>query len=228
MKAIIFDSGPLINLALNNLLWILPKLKEIFKGEFYITESVERESITRPMTSKKFKFESLQILKLKEDGVIKIFKHPELVEKTKSLLELSNSLFMIHDNYIKNVQYAEVESLVATNLIEGSACVIDEFITRMLVENSLAVKKRMEKKLHATVNLDRNNLKKFQAKINKITIIRSIELVTIAYEKEFFKDYLLHIQNPKKVLLEGLLWTVKLNGCSVTEKEIETIQRKIL
>jgi hypothetical protein len=31
------------------------------------------------------------------------------------------------------------------------------------------------------------------------------------------------LPTPKKTLLEGLLWGVKLNGCSVSEREIDEV-----
>jgi hypothetical protein len=58
-------------------------------------------------------------------------------------------------------------------------------------------------------------------------VIRSTELVTIAYEKGLL-DRL--TENAKKIVpdinkavLEGALWGVKLNGCSVKEDEITDI-----
>jgi len=225
MKSIVFDSGPLINLALNNLLWILPPLKQRFKGEFYITNSVKRECMDRPLTSKKFKFEALQMLKLLEQGTIKTYDHPQLKDKTYELLKQANNLFTVHNNYIKNVQYAEVESIVASQILKSSAVVIDEFITRTLLETPLSVKKRMEKKLHNNVNVDKKNLIIFQKLVKDVKVIRSLELVIIAYEIGMFKEYYLKINNPKQTLLDGLLWAIKLNGCSVTEKEIQEIQK---
>ena len=84
MKSLVFDTGPLISFAMNNLYWVIRLLKEKYKGDFYITESVKRECVDRPLTSKTFKYEALQNLKLIQDGVIKVYKNPELKEKTLS------------------------------------------------------------------------------------------------------------------------------------------------
>ncbi|MBI5073111.1 hypothetical protein HZA99_04795 [Candidatus Woesearchaeota archaeon] len=45
-----------------------------------------------------------------------------------------------------------------------------------------------------------------------------------------FNDYLLNattkaVPNVKRAVLEGALWGVKLNGCSVKEEEIEDIMK---
>ena len=225
MKALIFDSGPIINFAMNNLLWVFKELKTKFNGEFYITPAVKRECVERPLTSKKFKFEALQVLRLIQHDVIKIYDHPKLKEKTLDLLELSNSLFKAHDNYIKNVQYAEVEAIIATTLLKANAVVIDEFVTRSLIENPLSVKKRMKRKLHQQIEVDKKNLELFQKEIRNLSVIRSFELITVAYEMGVFKDYYLKLDQPRKNLLDGLLWAVKLNGCSVSENEIHEVKK---
>ena len=224
MKELVFDSGPIISLAMNNLLWVLGPLKEKFGGDFYITPGVKRECIDRPLAGKKFKFEALQTLKLIQDGIIKVYDQ-DMKQDTLNLLTLANSLFMAHDNYVKNVQYGEIESIVAAKRLKAEAVIIDEFITRMLVENPLAVKRRMEKKLHMKIYADNNNLNKLKNELRGIKVIRSFELVTIAYELGMFEKYYLNLPQPKKELLEGLLWAVKLNGCSATEQEIREVMK---
>lgn len=224
-KSLIFDSGPIINLAMNNLLWTLKPLKERFNGEFYITESVRRECVERPLQSKKFKYEAIETLKVIQEGTLKVYANRELKNKTLSLLTLVNSIFSVKGNYIKNIQYAEVESITAGILAGANAVVIDEFITRMLLENPMNVKDRMEKKIHETVNIDKKNLTIFKEKTGELKTIRSIELVTVAYEKGIFNDYFLKIKDSKKMLLDALLWAVKLNGCSVSEQELIEIAK---
>jgi hypothetical protein len=220
MRSIVFDTGPLISLAMNNLLWLVKPLKEKFGGEFYITEAVKRECVDRPLTSRKYKFEALQILKLLEDGIIKVYTDRQLKDETLDLLELSNSLFKAKRNYIRNVQYAEIETIVAAKQVSASAIVIDEFITRTLVEKPLAVKDRMEFKLHMKVDIDKGNIAKFKANVAGLKVIRSFEITVISYELGLFKDYYLKLPDSKKMLLDGVLWAIKLNGCSVSEQEI--------
>ena len=107
MKALVFDSGPIINLALNNMLWILKPLKEKFKGDFYITESVKRECIDRPLTSKKFKYEALETFKEKWDK-----KYPSISKSwEKNWVELST--FFKYPQEIRTLIYTTnpIESL---------------------------------------------------------------------------------------------------------------------
>jgi hypothetical protein len=222
MKSLVFDTGPIISLAMNNLLWILKPMKERFSGEFYITPGVRKECIERPLTSKKFKFEALQVLKLLQEGIIKVCDNAQMAEQALELLELANSLFMVQGSHVKIVQYAEIESVVAAKLLGAEAVVVDEFITRNLIEDPSSARERMERKLHMRVIADKDRVAKFR-KLVDIKVIRSLELVTIAYELNLFSDYVLQLPNPKKTLLEGLLWGIKLNGCSVSEQEIEEV-----
>ena len=60
-RAIIFDAGTLITLAMNGLLPELRKLRGIFKGKFLITKEVKNEVVDRPINTKRFELEALQI-----------------------------------------------------------------------------------------------------------------------------------------------------------------------
>jgi hypothetical protein len=224
-KSLVFDSGPIINLAMNNLLWTLRPMKEKFRGDFYITESVRRECVERPLQSKKFKYEAIETLKIIQEGTLRVFNDRMLKPNTLSMLGTANNIFSLKGTYVKNIQYAEVESIAAALLLNANAVVIDEFITRMLLESPQNVKERMEKKMHEPVEMDKKNLGIFRRKVGNLRTIRSIELITIAFECGIFKEYLLKIKDSKKNLLDALLWAVKLNGCSVTEQEIDEIEK---
>ncbi len=223
MRTIIFDSGPIISLSMNNLFWVLPRLKEKFKGKFYITPSVKKEIIDNPLSSKKFKFEALQVLKEYKDNVLELFDKPTLRQKTMDLLDLSNNLFYAHGKNINIVQYAEIEVLIAALISSADAIIIDERTTRLLIENPEKLREILQKKLHTTVSINRNNLVRFKGLTRKIKVIRSTELVMIAYEKGLLDKYILNIQNPRKNLLDGLLWGLKLNGCSISGDEISKV-----
>ena len=92
MKAIIFDSSTIINLAMNNLLWVLKPLKDIYKGEFYITNNIKKEIIDRPFNIKRFKLESIQIKNEIKKGIIKIYPE-DLSKETQELSNVANKIF---------------------------------------------------------------------------------------------------------------------------------------
>ncbi|MBI5066313.1 hypothetical protein HZA97_08820 [Candidatus Woesearchaeota archaeon] len=227
MKALVFDTGPIISLATNNLLQLLPKLQEKFKGDFFITQGVHYEIIERPLKSRRFKFEALQVERRIEQGVLQVYNDKRITEKAKQILSQVNSCFKARGKYIQAVQLAEVETLVLAKEINADAVIIDELITRLLIENPEEIVKIMTHRLGEKVEVNKANLKQMQKQFKQIKVLRSAELVTIAFEMGILDKYLVNIPQARKELLEGLLWGVKLNGCAITEKEIDEILESI-
>ncbi len=225
MKSLIFDAGPVISLATNNLLWILEPLKKKFNGKFYITEAVKGELVDRPLEIKKFKFEAIQVEKLIENGILEIIDNDFIRENTPRLLNTANEIFSAYNNYMRIVHFAEMSVIAAANSINADAIVIDEKTTRFLVENPKVLVEILRKTLHTPIGTNDDNLKNFKDKVRTIKAIRSVELVTVAYEQGFLDNYITKIPDAKRNLLESVLWGVKLNGCAVSKNEIEQIIR---
>ena len=225
MKSLIFDAGPVISLAMNNLLWALEPLKKKFNGKFYLTEAVRKELVDRPLETKKFKFEAIQVEKLIENGVLDIIENNFIREKTPGLLNIANEIFKAYNNYIKIVHYAEMSVIAASITLSADAIVIDEKTTRFLIENPKMIVEILKKTLHTPISINESNLKEFNAVVKDVKTIRSIELVTIAYERGLLDNYVTKLPDARKNLLESVLWGVKLNGCAVSKEEIEQIVR---
>ncbi|HIG96306.1 TPA: hypothetical protein HA249_05470, partial [Candidatus Woesearchaeota archaeon] len=92
-SCIIFDTGPIISLTTNNLLWLLEPMKKKFGGEFYITPSVKKELVDVPLETKKFKFEALQVLDMIERGVLKIVDQKAVKDEGYKLMQIANQCF---------------------------------------------------------------------------------------------------------------------------------------
>lgn len=227
-KIIVFDAGPVISLTLNNLLWVLEDLKKYFNGNFYVPMAVKHELIDKPLKTKKFKFEALQIIPLISNGTFEIIHNDFIVSKTRYLVDLANRCFKAKGNYIQIIQDGEMEAVSTALYFKSETIVVDERITRMLIENPKDVKRTLERRLHTKIYVDKKNLNTFHEIVKHIKVIRSIELVTIAYELGILDKYMddkqkLMVKDVENVLLEGVLWAVKLNGCSVSENEIKDI-----
>ncbi len=225
MKVIVFDTGPIISLTTNNLLGLLTNLREKYKGSFYITSSIRRELIERPLETKKFKFEALQVLRCIHANVLEVFDSKELRKKTLHLLDLANKCFRADGRFIQIAHYAEISGVMAAVLNKAEAFVVDERNTRLLIEDPISLKEILSRKLHTGISVDRKNLNEFRDMTQGVKLIRSVELVSVAYELGLLNKYLVNVPNPKKTLLEAVLWGVKLNGCSVSEREIRDIVR---
>ena len=201
MKSLIFDAGPIISLATNNLLWILEPLKKKFNGKFYITEAVRKEVVDRPLETKKFKFEAIQVESLIEKGVLEIIDNVFIRENTPRLLNTANEIFGAYGNYMKIVHFAEISVIAAAVNINSDAIVIDEKTTRFLIENPRMIVEILKKTLHTSISVNENNLKEFNNTVKNIKAIRSIELVTIAYEQGLLNSYITKMADARKDLL---------------------------
>ncbi len=223
MKSIVFDSGPVISLALNNLLWILDPLKKRFNGNFCIPGSVKKEIVDKPLSTKKFRFEALQVLNLIKNRTLEVSEIKDVMKKSFSLLDSANNIFIAHEHPIQILHLGETEGVALSLYLNADAFVIDERTTRVLIEQPKALENLLRHKLHTSIKVNKDNLKRFRNETKNIKIIRSAELAAVAYELGFLDKFILDIPKPKKTLLEGLLWGVKLNGCAISKNELNNI-----
>lgn len=223
MKSIVFDSGPIISLTTNNLLNTLVDLKKQFKGQFCITESVRDELVSRPLEIKRFKFEALQVEALIEKGILNVVSPPYLRKSALEVLNIANSIYEVNKTRPQLIQLGEIETLVYAVQENASAVIMDERSTRMMVESPLSLKRILEKRLHKKVEINQSALKSFKARINSIPILRSTELMSIAYEQGMLDKFLVDMPKAKQNLLDAVLWGLKLNGCSISPPEIDAI-----
>jgi hypothetical protein len=228
MKALVFDSSSIISITTNNLLNVLTNLKKHYNGDFLIGNEVLREIIDAPLKTRRFKLEAFQLANYISQGSFKLFKQ-DLENKTNYLMTLANNIFQVDNHNIIIVQKAEVEALALTLAINAEALVIDERTTRLLIEDAIKLKTLLENKLHTKIMLNRANLNYFKKETKNVKVLRSSELMIIAYELGLFKDYeisrkLIH-ENFKMELLDGILWGLRLKGCAISTDEINELLR---
>tara|TARA_Y100000310_G_scaffold293188_1_gene322600 strand:+ start:2943 stop:3608 length:666 start_codon:yes stop_codon:yes gene_type:complete len=220
MKYIIFDAGPLINFAMNGLLPLFKKLKKEFPGKFIITEDVKREVIEHPQTVKRFELGALQLKALLNEGVIEVAKltpeqKKQLEKKKIELLNTANNTFHTKKKSIHLIDKGEAATLALSIILkQPNVIAIDERTTRMLCENPENLRKLLQKKLKSDVKANKKNYSHFQG----FQIIRSTELVYIAYKKNLHD-----LKDPR--ILEAMLYAVKYKGTSVSEAEVKEMAR---
>lgn len=226
-KAIFFDAGPVISLVMARLDFILLSLKKEFGGKFYITPAVKKELIERPLTIKRFEFEALQVIKLFRDGVFEEYKDvPQ--DRVKELIELANTTFTIKNKNMDVIQSGEVES-VASALELGAAVVMDERTLRLFIENPPELRKLLARRFQKIVVANDKKMDRFSKELKDVKIIRSIELAALAFRLGLLDQFQpSEIPQGREVLLESALWATKINGCAVTEPEIDEIKRYLL
>lgn len=222
MKIIIFDSSTIINFAMNGILDILTKLKEIFPGKFIITSSVKHETIDRPLQIKKFELGALKIKQLLEKKVLELpesigIPAQDIESRTKEITALVNHAYSSMDKWMEIIQNGEASclalSLLATQKGIKNVIAVDERTTRMFCEKPENLHQLFQAKMHAKISYNEKNPMPFRS----IKIIRSAELVYIAYKKN-----LVDIKDPN--LLDALLYGIKFKGCAISEEEIREIK----
>ncbi len=222
-KALIFDSGTLINLAMNGLLYILPELKKEFSGKFLITHKVKWEVVDKPINIERFELEALEIQELINSKVLELpdaFEIPERIieEETKVLLDQANHYLQANGRWLDIVSEAEMTCLALYDECERrgieSMIAIDERTTRLLAEEPRALEELISRKLHTSARLIEKDFKIF----SKYKFIRSSEIVYVAFKKKMIK-----IKNPR--VLEAALYATKFKGASISWEEIKELKR---
>ena len=226
-RKLFFDTGPIITLVMSRLVGILPELKKKYGGKFYITPSVKRELVTRPMDIKRYEFEALQALKLIKDGVLEVYE--DVPEKEVSRLHaIANSSFKLENQNMEVIQSGEIESVVCALKAGAEAMVMDERTLRLFIENNKEMKALLERRFNKTVSVDKEKMNTFSKELSGIKIIRSIELIGVAYKMGLLDSYVPTQKDGREVLLEAVLWAAKTNGSAVTEHEVEEIKDFLL
>jgi predicted nucleic acid-binding protein len=217
-KALIFDSGAIITLALNDLLHILEPLKWAFGGEFLVPEAVKREIIDVPLRIRRFALEALMIKALFNKKVFTVISSPELKKETERLLDIANSTYKAEDEWMSVIHEGEASCLALFNIIDAQkkAVVIDERTTRMLCEAPENLRKLFESKLHTKISAVKENFSAFA----NVNIIRSSELCWLAYKKR-----IINLPALPNEAISALLFALKYKGCALSSREIAIAKR---
>jgi len=222
MRVLILDSGPLINLSMNGLLYILEGLKAHFQGKIIITRQVKYETIDRPLNVPRFELGALSIQALLNSGVVELpsslnISDHLIDQETGKLMNLANHSIKSKDQWITLVSEAEMSCIAVSNELNRrgieSIIAIDERTTRMLIEDPKALERIMSAKLHTRVKLT-ENVRKFP----RAKFIRSPELIYAAYKKD-----LLNLKGTKA--LEAAIFASKYKGSAISFEEVDILKR---
>ncbi len=224
MKVLIFDSGALINLSMNGLLYILESLKAKFNGKFIITKQVKYETIDRPIGIQRFELGALMVQALLDSKVIELpsslnVSVEEIDKRTKELVEAANHYIEWQKTPIKIVSDAEISCIALSKILNEknieNIIAIDERTTRLLSENPKGLEKLMSEKLHKRVEIASSNSNLFKGH----KFIRSSEIVYVAYKKN-----LLNLKGKKA--LEAVLFATKFKGSAISFEEISSLLKQ--
>ncbi|MDO8627059.1 MAG: hypothetical protein Q7K42_01210 [Candidatus Diapherotrites archaeon] len=193
--------------------------------EMYIAPGVEYESVTRPREINRFKLSSVRIGDAIKEGWMKVWKDKKQIqESVKEIQEIANKIYYSDEGEMTIMHLGEAESLALINIMQTDIFGIDERTVRMLIEEPFALKKHMQIKYEQNIYLNKEMLEKFKALMPKITIIRSTELISLAFENGLFQQELSEDQES----LSAALYSLKYSGCAISGQEIEEFVNKKL
>lgn len=223
MKVFIMDSGILINLSMNGLLYVLEELKKKFDGKFIITKQVKYETVDRPIGIKRFELGAVEVSNLIDSGVLEFpsalgIEEGKVNSLTEELMDIANHYLQVKGQWIPIVSPGEMSCLAVSSELTKKGIVniigIDERTTRLLGEKPQNLERLMSEKLHQRVSLVAHNMGTF----SEYKFIRSSELVFVAYKKGIIKL-------KGKNVLEALLYATKFKGSAISMEEIDELKK---
>jgi len=216
MTGLLIDSSSIISLSINCLLRILKRLSDKTSVKFLITDSIKNEIIDRSLKIERFMLSGLRLSKLLNDGVLNMTDVDYF--KSKKLLNIANSIYEVSGKAVKIIQKGEAQAMTAALQQGSDTIIIDERITSTLIENPYNLREILESRLHKPVSVNNKSLIKFKALIGNLSIIRSSDLLAIAYEKGLLKE--IALRGDDFAMLKSALWGLKFSGCALTADEL--------
>ncbi|MFH1256438.1 MAG: hypothetical protein V1494_04030 [Candidatus Diapherotrites archaeon] len=217
MKRLVLDSSSLISFSEKCLMKVIAKLAELNDVQFLMPESVYVESVVRPLEIKRFELNAIRVQDAINDGWLRVEKNDaEIKRLTKKVLELSSGLFSTFEGPIRLIHEGEAQTIALIKKFQADALVIDERTTRMLIEAPKQLVKTMEERYLSEITVDEKRVREFRKFVGEPEIVRSVELIALAYERGCFRG---ELQETKKAL-SAALFAAKFAGCAVSFNEI--------
>ena len=214
-KDVIFDSGALISIGNVGLINVFEEFKQRNPDvNLYMTEAVHNETIDIQEKVIRFGWIGIQYEYLIKKGIFTLIAKDKM-PKNGTLEDLCNTLFYTRYGKLELLQRGELESVVFAQK-NNCVLVIDEIVTRWLIEAPLKLHKLMESRYKEKVMYDKSKLDQANAILKTVPVIRSVDFIGFAIKQGYFKKYgTLNFKKP-------LLYSLKYGGCATTYEEIDS------
>ncbi|HIH15902.1 MAG TPA: hypothetical protein HA252_00670 [Candidatus Diapherotrites archaeon] len=221
-QKLVFDSSTIISISEKCLTRLLKGLGQEGAVSFVIPQSVYAETVERPLHIKRFELGALRIQQAVDEGWIEIIPGNAAVKQlTGKILDSANTLFFAKGKPLTIIQKGEAETLALCKNLRAHMVAIDERTTRMLIEDPWRLQNYVAYKHQQDIKLNEGRLKEFIKLLSDIRVVRSVELIALAYERGYFEEVL-----PRnRQALEAALFALKFGGCAVSSQEIEEFLR---
>ena len=223
-RYVLCDTSSLISLTGSCLENALRFFQDNFNVRFFIPPSVEHEAVTRPLslTVKIHNFSALRIQKLIDDGVLTIVDE-DLKKETAEFMKLGNSVFYARGKPLRIFHKGELEMIALAQKLQIDSLLMDERTTRLLVEDPEVLRDHLQTEFKTSILVNRKNLSNFLSGLNHMNVIRTTELIYLAYTKGFFRNF----GKIEKAAAEASLYSLKYAGCAVSFNELQEYEKLI-
>ncbi len=221
---ILCDTSSLVSLTDSCLDAILYFLHDHFNFRFIIPPSVEGEAITRPISSglKQYEFSALKIRQgMNKRVVVRV--DADTMDEAKKVLNLTNNMLFVKGKPLQLVHLGEAEMVGLASVLGLNTLLIDERTTRMLIEAPFRLKEHLEQEFGTNIMISKDNLLEFSNLTKGMEIIRSSELLILAYENGYFD----HFDKLKRDVLQAALYKLKFSGCAISFDEIDKFMKGV-
>src|SRR3989344_88064 len=208
-KKFVLDSSTIITISDNCLIRVMKNLAQKENISFIIPQSVYTESVETPIRIRKYELNAIRIRDAVDEGYIRVQKStPQLRARLERLQSLADNLCTFNGERMRLLQLGEMETLALMREINADALGIDERTTRMLIEEPRNLLGFLRKRHEGKILLNDSALSEFAREYGNIKIVRSAELIALAYEDGSFGQEL----HTSKQALEAALFAAKYGG----------------
>ncbi|MFA6489109.1 MAG: hypothetical protein WCT52_00335 [Candidatus Micrarchaeia archaeon] len=215
-QSLVCDSSSLISITDSCFVHVFYFLKRKFKGSFLIPDSVEYECVERPMQMKMHALHAIRLKRAILDGAITLSPLSSSRESNE-IKWIANNIFYASGTPLRLLHDGEADMLALAVETGVSNVLIDERTTRMLCEDPESLRKHLEDELSRPITVDEKNLSAFSRLTKGMRFFRSSELLLLAYEKGYFREY----GELEQDAIEASLYRLKYAGCAVGMGEVE-------
>ena len=222
---VILDSSSLIALSSSCLFNAMHKLKEKNNLDFVISEKVKNESVDRPLSINRFELNALRIREAIRRNTISVIKSSKDLDlMMKQIQDAASKIYVSEQSGPLILMHAgELEALALVKYLNAKLLAIDERITRFFVENPEELKNLLTTRRNEDIKYNAESYNLFAELLPKMTIIRSSELIALAYEQGFLETEL----GKGNETLKAALFALKNSGCALSGYEIKSFVDKL-
>lgn len=216
---IVVDSSSIISLAVN----CMCPLLSMVGGEYAITPKVYDEIISTPSENKRFALEAMRVKQLVSSGTVKVLQPKGRLHE--DILDAANRIYRIKGRELKIIHHGEAEAIALASEVKAAAIMMDERTLRLLMEDPQSLRELLAFRNKSDVYADSGWLKRLKEVMPNIPVIRSAEIVAVAYEK----GYLTQLHDVKdKSVLNAALAALKFSGCAISWEEIGEYEKVVI